>query len=132
MASRDASERYDAVLAANGKGYRQHRIPAFTVTPTGALLAVYDGRPDLDDLPSPIDLVQRTSSDGGMTWTAPRLLRAADGLDGVGDASLLTDSETGRLWCFHASGAGVGFFESADGERDDDPAIQHVDLSFSV
>ena len=44
------------ILALRGKGgYRQYRIPAMAVTPTGRLIAIYDGRADLDDLPGPID-----------------------------------------------------------------------------
>lgn len=55
------------VLARRGVGgYRQYRIPAL-VTAGQVVLCAYDGRPDLDDLPAPIDLLLRRSEDGGHT-----------------------------------------------------------------
>ena len=51
-------------IARRGEGgYAQYRIPALAVTTRGTLLAAYDGRPNLDDLPSPIDLLLRRSAD---------------------------------------------------------------------
>ena len=48
----------EKVLAVRGVGgYRQYRIPAMAVTPSGRIIAIYDARFDFDDLPSPIDLV---------------------------------------------------------------------------
>ena len=61
------------VLAVRGHaGYRQYRIPALAVTAQGTLLAAYDGRPNLDDLPSPIDLLVRRSTDNGQNWDPSR------------------------------------------------------------
>lgn len=55
------------VLARRGVGgYRQYRIPALA-TAGQVVLCAYDGRPDLDDLPAPIDLLLRRSEDGGHT-----------------------------------------------------------------
>ncbi|MBW4094776.1 MAG: exo-alpha-sialidase, partial [Acidobacteria bacterium] len=43
---------FERVLATRGVGgYHQYRIPALAVTTRGTLLAAYDGRPNLDDLP---------------------------------------------------------------------------------
>lgn len=120
------------VLAESGIGYRQHRIPALAGTGRGTLVAAYDGRPDLDDLPGPIDLVMRRSTDGGTTWSDPVPARSAVGLTGHGDASLLADdARPGRLLCFHATGTAVGFFECGDGMSDDDPDLLHTDLLIS-
>ncbi|MFL4473923.1 exo-alpha-sialidase [Paeniglutamicibacter sp. MACA_103] len=117
------------VLAARGHGgYRQYRIPALAVTNAGTLLAVYDGRPTLDDLPSPADLVLRRSTDGGATWEPQRILRTGTGLHGFGDASLLVDRDTGTIFCFHAATTRWGFFESREGTAQ----TQHVDLSVST
>ncbi|WP_411732483.1 exo-alpha-sialidase [Paeniglutamicibacter sp.] len=116
------------VLATRGAGgYRQYRIPALAVTTAGTLLAVYDGRPTLDDLPSPSDLVLRRSTDGGTTWEEQRILRTGTGLHGFGDPSLLVDRETGTIFCFHAATTQWGFFESRQGTAQ----TQHVDLSVS-
>ena len=119
------------VLATRGSGgYRQYRIPALAVSRTGTVLAAYDGRPNLDDLPNPIDLLLRRSTDSGRTWGAQQVVRTGEGLNGYGDPSLLVDVETGRIFMFHAAGTHAGFFEAAAGMEPDDN-IQHCDLSYS-
>ena len=120
---------FQTVLAARGTGgYRQYRIPALAVTNAGTLLAAYDGRPTLDDLPSPADLVLRRSTDGGNTWGSQRILRTGTGLHGFGDPSLLVDRHTGAVFCFHAATTQWGFFESLEGTAQ----TQHVDVSVST
>ncbi|MFQ4148629.1 sialidase family protein [Arthrobacter sp. LAPM80] len=121
----------EQVLARRGvAGHRQYRIPALAVSTRGTLLAAYDGRPNLDDLPNPIDLLIRRSTDNGATWGPQQTVRTGTGLDGYGDPSLLIDTDTGRIFMFHAAGTHAGFFEAASG-LDDSDAIQHADLSFS-
>jgi len=119
------------VLAVRGVGgYRQYRIPALAISTRGTLLAAYDGRPNLDDLPNPIDLLLRRSYDNGVTWEPQQLVRTGSGLHGFGDPSLLVDSDTGRIFMFHAAGTHAGFFEAVAGlEPHDD--VQHADVSFS-
>jgi sialidase-1 len=100
------------------------------VTPSGTLLAAYDGRPNLDDLPSPIDLLLRRSTDGGATWGPQQVVRTGTGLEGFGDPSLLMDQQTGRVFLFHAAATRAGFFESGLGVEPSDD-VQHVDLGWS-
>lgn len=120
------------VLAVRGRGgYRQYRIPALAVTVRGTVLAAYDGRPNLDDLPSPIDLLVRRSTDNGLTWSGQEVVRSGIGLEGFGDPSLLVDADTGRVFLFHAAGTRAGFFESTTGSAPDDDDVQHCDLSWS-
>ncbi len=122
---------FEQVLASRGAGgYRQYRIPALAVSTRGTLLAAYDGRPNLDDLPNPIDLLLRRSSDSGRTWGPQQLVRTGTGLEGFGDPSLLVDAETGRIFMFHAAGTQAGFFEAVAGLEPSD-AVQHCDYSFS-
>lgn len=129
MTTRPTSSEF--VLARRGvSGHRQYRIPALAVSTHGTLLAAYDGRPNLDDLPNPIDLLIRRSTDNGTSWGPQQTIRTGTGLDGYGDPSLLVDTETGRIFCFHAAGTHAGFFEAVEGLEDKD-AIQHADLSFS-
>jgi sialidase-1 len=119
------------VLAVRGVGgYRQYRIPALAVSLQGTVLAAYDGRPNLDDLPSPIDLLLRRSTDSGRTWGRQQVVRSGVGLHGYGDPSLLVDAETGRIFMFHAAGTHAGFFEAAAGLEPEDE-VQHCDISFS-
>ena len=117
-----------ALLASRGDaGYRQFRIPALTLTAAGTLLAVADGRLLLDDLPSPVDLVLRRSEDAGASWSPWEILRTGEGLEGFGDASLLSDPSTGTLFCFQAATTRWGFFESSPGLEQ----TTHVDVSVS-
>lgn len=127
-----AAPAVEHVLATRGiGGYRQYRIPALTVTAKGTLLAAYDGRPNLDDLPSPIDLLIRRSTDSGRTWGSQAVVRTGKGLEGFGDPSLLADMETQRIFLFHAAGTRAGFFEATAGQSPEDEYVQHCDLSFS-
>ncbi|WP_284987586.1 sialidase family protein [Arthrobacter sp. fls2-241-R2A-172] len=119
------------VLAVRGVGgYRQYRIPALAVSTRGTVLAAYDGRPNLDDLPNPIDLLLRRSEDNGNTWGPQQVVRTGSGLQGFGDPSLLVDAATGRIFMFHAAGTHAGFFEAVAGMEPDDD-VQHADLSYS-
>lgn len=121
----------NVLIARRGEGgYAQYRIPALAVTAAGTVLAAYDGRPNLDDLPSPIDLLLRRSHDGGETWGEQQVVRTGTGLEGFGDPSLIVDRSTGRILMFHAAGTLAGFFEAAEGSEPED-AVQHVDLSVS-
>lgn len=120
-----------SVLATRGAGgYAQYRIPALAATNTGTLLAAYDGRPNLDDLPSPIDLLLRRSDDSGRTWGPQQLVRTGTGIEGFGDPSLLVDRTTGRIFLFHAAGTLAGFFEAVEGLEPDE-RVQHVSLAYS-
>lgn len=69
------------------------RIPALALTPAGTCLAVFDARCDLDDLPAPVDLVARRSTDGGRSFGPRTVVRAGTGVIGHGDASLVVDHE---------------------------------------
>ncbi|GAA3401797.1 sialidase family protein [Pseudarthrobacter polychromogenes] len=127
-----AAPAVEHVLAARGTGgYRQYRIPALAVTAHGTVLAAFDGRPNLDDLPNPIDLLIRRSTDSGRTWDSQAVVRTGTGLEGFGDPSLLVDMDTQRIFLFHAAGTRAGFFEATTGEDPDDEYVQHCDLSFS-
>ncbi len=101
-----------------------YRIPALTVTTKGTLIAVCDARRELgDDLPNNIDLVMRRSFDSGTTWTSQQTIMDYPGTEGAGDASLLTDRETGTVWCLYAYGPeGIGSRESQPGV--DGPTLQ--------
>ena len=99
-------------------GVNTYRIPAFIETSKGTLMAVADARHDsARDLPAKISLVLRISRDHGRTWSrAVTIRQVPEG--GVGDASLLLDRRTGRVWCFHSYGPpGIGFGTAKPGAR---------------
>lgn len=92
-----------------------YRIPALTQSTTGRLIACYDVRSDWRDLPAEFDIGIRTSDDLGQTWSSPRPLHQHSQNFGVGDASLLTDKQTGRIFCWHVASTGESFFSAVAG-----------------
>jgi sialidase-1 len=122
-------------LALRGEGgYRQYRIPALSVTKSGRLIAIYDGRADFDDLPAPIDLLIRTSDDNGSSWSEQSIFRAHEGVSGYGDASIIVDpsyGDLGRIIVLYQFTQHAGFFESTLGTNLDDPNIAQIARSIS-
>jgi len=110
-------EQVDLLHQGDG-GVHTYRIPALVETKKGTLIAVADARfENPRDLPGRIALVVRRSFDRGRTWSPQRTIRqVAEG--GAGDASLLLDRDTGRVWCFFAYGPpGIGWPTAKPGER---------------
>jgi sialidase-1 len=106
-------------------GVHTYRIPALLETRNGVLIAIADARHDnARDLPGRISLVMRRSKDRGATWSPTRVIREThDG--GVGDASLLLDRRTGRVWCFYAYGPpGIGFVTAKPGQHTGPSTLQ--------
>jgi len=125
----------EKVLAVRGVGgYRQYRIPAMAVTPSGRIIAIYDARFDFDDLPSPIDLVIRTSDDNGETWSEQAIFREHDGVSGYGDASIIVDpnyGDDGRVIVLYQYTQHAGFFESSIGTEIKNPLVAQICISTS-
>lgn len=118
-------------LTVDGVGSPHYRIPALTTSVKGTLLAAYDARPTLGDLPSNIGIVLRRSTDGGTTWQAQQVVRKDAAPQGYGDPSLLVDRTTGRIFLFYAAGVNQGFFGSATGNDESDPNVLQADYSYS-
>ncbi|MDI3388478.1 exo-alpha-sialidase [Streptomyces sp. B-S-A8] len=118
-------------LATAGTGSPYYRIPALTRTTKGTLLAAYDARPTLSDLPGNLGIVLRRSTDGGATWQAQQTIRKDAAPKGYGDPSLLVDRETGRVFVFYAASVNQGFLGSATGNDESDPDILQADYSYS-
>ncbi|MDI3424170.1 exo-alpha-sialidase [Streptomyces luteolus] len=130
--SSHASRLVQEDLADRGKGgFPQYRIPALTTTVDGTLIAAYDGRPNMADVPSNIALVVRRSTDGGRTWKQQQIVRQEASPRGYGDPSLLVDRETGRVFLFHAASVNQGYAGSGPGTDHDDPDVLHTDYSYS-
>ena len=118
-------------LDRSGDGYPIYRIPALAVTNTGTLIAAYDGRPSMADVPSHIALLVRRSVDGGATWLPRQVVRSGPAPLGYGDPSLLVDRQTGRILVFYAASVRQGFARSATGADESDPDVLQADLSWS-
>ncbi|MGQ0647250.1 MAG: hypothetical protein ACT4P7_06735, partial [Gemmatimonadaceae bacterium] len=114
-------------LERSGNGYPIYRIPALAVSNAGTLIAAYDGRPSMRDVPSNIALLVRRSVDGGTTWLPRQVVRSAPSVLGYGDPSLLIDRQTGRIFLFHAASARQGFAGSVTGHDESTPDVLQAD-----
>lgn len=119
------------VIATAGVGSPFYRIPALTTTTAGTVLAAYDARPTLADLPGPLSIVMRRSRDAGRTWSPQTLVRRGPAPEGYGDPSFIVDRVNGRVFLFHAASLQQGFFGAKSGNRDDDPDVLHADYGYS-
>lgn len=88
------------------------RIPALTVTNSGRILVAYDVREDWRDLPADFDIAIRSCDDQGETWREPWAIRRHEPGHGFGDASLLTDPETGDIFCWYVGSTGHSYFSA--------------------
>ncbi len=90
------------VAKAGELGSQFYRIPALVCSPkTGTLVSVYDVRyKSLQDLPNPIEIGASRSTDGGKTWTVPKVAATYKGPgygEGIGDPGLIADNK-GNFW----------------------------------
>lgn len=126
----------EQVLAMGGDGvFPNYRIPALAVTNQGTVLASYDGRPTGIDAPGPNSILQRRSSDGGVTWdpqTAVHAGSASQPIEGYSDPSYIVDRETGAIFNFHVKSFDVGLIASRPGVDPDDRKVLHAEVSVST
>ncbi|OBT70150.1 hypothetical protein VE03_00377 [Pseudogymnoascus sp. 23342-1-I1] len=129
----------EQVLATNGVGPSPYyRIVALANLGNGVVLASYDGRPDGGDSPSPNSILQRRSTDGGVTWGAPTYIAqgqaGATGVQqyGFSDPSYVVDRDTGKIFNFHVFSKNVGFAGSVIGNDDANLSIISSEVSVST
>ncbi len=124
-------EAFEVDVETSGVDYPVYRIPALTVSNRGTLIAAYDGRPTMADLPGNLVVLVRRSEDGGRTWLPRQVVRAAPAPMGFGDPSLLVDRVTGRIFLFYSASVRQGFWGSATGSDEADPDVQQAEVSWS-
>ena len=96
------------------------RIPALAVASNGDLLASYDRRPvaggfNGGDSPNANSIVQRRSSDNGVTWGPETVIsqgKTGDDKIGFSDPSYVTDKNTGHIFNFHVQSFDSGVFHN--------------------
>lgn len=106
-------------------GYKSYRIPSLLVLPEGErladgtlleddwILAMAEARVNgsLDD--GDIDVVMKTSKDGGKTWSDMSSVRTwDDGIGKIGNATPVFDSTTGIIHLFHIAGTDKASYET--------------------
>lgn len=105
------------------EGSKYYRIPAIVRAVNGSLISSTDKRKNNDgDLPNNIDVVVKTSHDGGLTW-GPTKTIATGNPKGYGDASLVVDRNTGNVICIF--NGNNGFAPSTPS----DPSRQYISIS---
>ncbi|MDO5735091.1 MAG: NPCBM/NEW2 domain-containing protein [Propionibacteriaceae bacterium] len=112
-------------------GWLRYRIPSLTQLTNGDILAIYDGRPTMADLPSNITLLMRRSTDGGTSWGPQTIIRQEAAPNGFGDPSVIVDRNTGKVFVFYAASINAGFASSTTGQNHDDKNVLHADYSVS-
>lgn len=124
-------EQFQVDLATAGDGSPHYRIPALAVSAKGTVLAAYDARPTLADLPSNIAVILRRSRDNGRSWEAPIVVRRDTAPLGYGDPSFVVDRESKRIFLFYAASVRQGIFGSHTGNNESDLDIHQADVSYS-
>jgi len=95
------------------------------------VLAAFDARPTLQDLPSNIRIVVRRSTDNGRSFGKQITVRSDTAPYGFGDPSFIVDRQTGRIFLFYAAGVHEGYVGSHAGADIGDPNILQADYSYS-
>ena len=126
-------------LAANTAS-DNYRIPAITTAPNGDLLVSYDERPKDNgnkggDAPNPNHIVQRRSTDGGKTWSAPTYIHQGTETGkkvGYSDPSYVVDHQTGTIFNFHVKSYDQGWGGSKAGTDPENRSIIQAEVSTST
>lgn len=89
-------------------GSKFYRIPALVTANDGSLIAIADKRiENNNDLPNPIDIVARISTDNGHTWSDYITVAEHDSIGGCGDAAAVVDRNTGDILAIYSHGNGL-------------------------
>ncbi len=96
------------VFVAGAEGHKSYRIPAIITLPGGKLLAFCEGRVnDAGDF-GDIDIVMKTSSDHGRTWSHLKTVVDADSLQAGNPAPVIDMADpsfpAGRIFLFYNTG----------------------------
>ena len=130
----------EAQHLANNTATDNYRIPAITTAPNGDLLVSYDERPKDNgnggsDAPNPNHIVQRRSTDGGKTWSAPTYIHQGKETGkkvGYSDPSYVVDHQTGTIFNFHVKSYDQGWGGSKAGTDPENRSIIQAEVSTST
>jgi sialidase-1 len=92
-----AQLRQQDIFVCGESGYHTYRIPALVVATNGTLLAFCEGRKNSASDAGDIDILLKSSSNGGQTWSASQVLWD-DGANTCGNPCPVVDETTGVVW----------------------------------
>ncbi|MCA1758981.1 MAG: glycoside hydrolase [Bacteroidales bacterium] len=84
------------IFKSGTEGYSTFRIPAIVTTNSGKIVAFAEGRRNSSSDTGDIDLVMKSSEDGGKTWSPLKTIWN-DGDNVCGNAAPVVDCETGEI-----------------------------------
>jgi sialidase-1 len=87
---------FNYIFKSGTEGYSTFRIPAIVTTNSGKILAFAEGRVNGSSDTGNIDLVMRSSGDGGKTWSLIKMIWN-DGENVCGNPAPVVDRETGVI-----------------------------------
>lgn len=129
----------EVTLATNGQGVTAYyRIVALENVGNSIILASFDARPDNGDSPSPNSIIQRRSTDGGITWGPVTYIAkgrpgsASVQKYGFSDPSYIYDRNTNKVFNFHVFSKNAGFRASVIGNDDTNLNVISAQVSVST
>ncbi len=90
------STAFNYIFKSGTDGYSTFRIPAIVITKSGKLLVFAEGRVNGSSDTGDIDLVMRSSDDGGKTWSPLKIIWN-DGNNVCGNPAPVVDFETDKI-----------------------------------
>ncbi len=93
------------IFKSGTEGYSTFRIPAIVTTNSGKILAFAEGRVNGSSDTGDIDLVMKSSEDGGKTWSPLKIIWN-DRENVCGNPAPVVDSETGKIYLLMTWNAG--------------------------
>lgn len=96
IAAEHQSTELKTIFKSGTEGYATFRIPAIVTTKSGKILAFAEGRVNGSSDTGDIDLVMRSSTDGGKNWSPLKIIWN-DGYNVCGNPAPVVDFETGEV-----------------------------------
>lgn len=96
IAAEHQSAELKTIFKSGTEGYATFRIPAIVTTKSGKILAFAEGRVNGSSDTGDIDLVMRSSTDGGKNWSPLKIIWN-DGYNVCGNPAPVVDFETGEV-----------------------------------
>lgn len=87
---------FNYIFKSGTEGYKTFRIPAMVTTKSGKVLAFAEGRVNGSSDTGNIDLVMKSSDDGGRTWSSLKIIWDDDE-NVCGNPAPVVDTETGEV-----------------------------------